>query len=610
MNTHTPSLPGYHGRYLQIDLTHQRAVSVPIPPEILRQFIGGVGLGTWLLLQETDGEYDPLAPDAPLVFVFSPLVGSPLTTSAKFAVLCKSPLTQRLNDSLASSQFALAGKKTGHDGLLIRGQSRQPTCLLIDEHGVRFETATDVWGLSPAATTSALQSRFDRGWRFAAIGPAGENLVRFATISHDGRHAGRGGSGAVMGAKRLKAVGVMGQRSPNFAAPDELAVYSKNLSKRSMGPATAKYRELGTVSNLLTFNRIGALPTHNFQEATFAGAELLAPDSKDRDSEDRGIKRTRESCAACTIGCEHIFHKPSLATGVRLEYESLFALGSLCGIDDLDAVLQAASRCDEFGMDTISSGATIAFAMECVQRNLLDAQGLEFGNIPAMLDLLSDIAMRRDLGDLLADGTRMAAARIGGNAADFAPHVKGLEIPGYEPRALQTMALGFAVNSRGADHNRSGAYQVDFSDQVDRLHIDPQAVPLAIATENEAAIMDSLILCKFLRGALDDRWIAMSDMLRLTTGMQCDAAELQHTAERIVTAKKLFNIRQGWSPTEDTLPKRFLTSELTTGASQGAVINESHLLEMISQYNLLRQWTTDGWIPDEQLRHLNLPALP
>ncbi|MEO1994897.1 MAG: aldehyde ferredoxin oxidoreductase C-terminal domain-containing protein, partial [Planctomycetaceae bacterium] len=173
----------------------------------------------------------------------------------------------------------------------------------------------------------------------------------------------------------------------------------------------------------------------------------------------------------------------------------------------------------------------------------------------------------------------------------------------------QTMALGFAVNTRGADHNRSGAYQVDFSDQVDRLNIDRQAVVLAIETENEAAIMDSLILCKFLRGALDDRWAAMSDMLKLTTGFCTDAAELQHTAHRIVTAKKLFNIRQGWSPNEDTLPKRFLTSGLTAGASQGAVINQSHLMEMIANYNLLRQWTEDGWIEDELLLRLELVDL-
>ncbi|MEO1994756.1 MAG: aldehyde ferredoxin oxidoreductase C-terminal domain-containing protein, partial [Planctomycetaceae bacterium] len=475
MHDQTAPVAGYHGRYLQIDLTRQRVVSVPIPQAVFRQFIGGVGLGTWILLQETDGEYDPLAPDAPLVFVFSPLVGSPLTTSAKFAVLCKSPLTHRLNDSLASSQFALAGKKTGYDGLLIRGQSPQATCLLIDEDGVRFESADDVWGLSPAATTAALRTRFDRGWRFAAIGTAGENLVRYATISHDGRHAGRGGSGAVMGAKRLKAVGVNGQRSPRFADPEQLAAYSKSLSRLSMGPATAKYRELGTVSNLLTFNRLGTLPTRNFQESTFAGASALAPPVDDAAS-----NRTRSSCAACTIGCEHIFHAPSQPAGVRLEYESLFALGSLCGIEDFDTVLKAAALCDEFGMDTISSGACIAFAMECTQRGLLDDPELNFGNNQALLDTLSHIALRRDLGDLLADGTRMAASRIGGNAADFAPHVKGLEIPGYEPRALQTMALGFAVNTRGADHNRSGAYQVDFSDQVDRLNIDRQAVVLAI----------------------------------------------------------------------------------------------------------------------------------
>jgi len=594
-------VPGYHGRYLRIDLSSQSAVPVPIPGTVYRRFIGGVGLGTWILLQETGDAYDALAADAPLAFVFSPLVGSPLTTSAKFAVLCKSPLTQRLNDSLASSQFALSGKKTGYDAILIRGEAAEPTCLLIDEDGVRFATADDVWGLSPAATTALLRDRFGRGYRFAAIGPAGENQIRYATISHDGRHAGRGGSGAVMGAKHLKAIGVSGQRSPSFADPRQLSTYSKSLSRLSMGPATAKYRELGTVTNLLTFNRLGTLPTRNFQDATFDSAASLAPPM-----DDALTKRTRASCAACTIGCEHIFHAQDQPDGVRLEYESLFALGSLCGIEDFDTVLQAAGMCDEFGMDTISSGSSIAFGMECAEKGLLDAPDLRFGNSRALLATLEDIAFRRGLGDLLANGTRDAATHIGGDAADFAPHVKGLEIPGYEPRALQTMALGFAVNARGADHNRSGAYQIDFSDQVDRMHIDRQAVKLAIDTEDEAAIMDSLILCKFLRGALADRWASMADMLKMTTGFVTDAEELVHTAQRIVSAKKLFNIRQGWAPAEDTLPKRFLTSSLTSGASQGASISHEQLQELIAEYNRLRQWSPEGWLGDELIRTLQL----
>jgi len=586
------SHPGYHGSYLRIDLTERRAEPIAIPPHVLRRFIGGSGLGTWLLLGESPAGLDPLAPAAPLVFVFSPLVGSPLTTSAKFAVMCRSPLTGRINDSLSSSHFAIAGKKTGHDAFVIVGECEKLTSLVIEPEGVRFESATELAGLSSSGAAEQFQRALGPGYRVAAIGPAGENLVRYATISHDGRHAGRGGSGAVMGSKRLKAIAVRGDRQAGYAHPERLLAYSKDLSQRSFGPATEKYRELGTVSNLLVFNRLGTLPTRNFQSGTFAGAATLAPEAVLSQ-----FPRTRASCAACTIGCEHIFHfgSGSDSQAVRMEYENLFALGPLCGIADPEVVLKASAACDEWGLDTISAGGTIAFAMECAERGLIDAPELRFGNGAALLAMLDQIAHRRGLGELLARGSRAAAQEIGQGSADFAPHVKGLEIPGYEPRALQTMALGFAVGTRGADHNRSGAYQVDFSEAVDRLHVGPAAIPLAIETEDEATIMDSLILCKFLRGVFDDKLAAMAEMLGLVTGWEVTADELRRTAARIVNAKKHFNVLQGWTPAEDTLPARFFAEALPDGASAGANLSRTHLQTLITTYNLARGWSAEGY---------------
>ena len=557
------SLPGYHCRYLRVDLSSETSETVALPEDILRRFIGGSGLGTWILRRESSSRIDALSPDAPLIFVFSPLVGSPLTTSAKFAIVAKSPLTERINDSLSSSHFAITGKKTGFDAIVIVGAAKAPTVLVIDEGQARFESAAGLWGLSSAACEAALQQRMESGFRFAAIGCAGENLVSFATISHQGRHAGRGGLGAVMGSKQLKAIAVRGTQQTQFAHPDELIRFSRELSRLSFGPATEKYRELGTVSNLLTFNRLGTLPTRNFQAGSFEGASALSPEVMSQTH-----RRTRESCAACTIGCEHIFHQPGHDVGVRLEYENLFALGPLCGISDADVVLQASRRCDELGLDTISAGGTIAFAMECAERGFLsDEPELRFGNGAALLSLLDDIAHRRGLGELLSRGSRAAAIEIGHDSLDFAPQVKGLELPGYEPRALQTMALGLAVGTRGADHNRSGAYQIDFSDRVDRLAVDESAALLAIETEDEAALMDSLILCKFLRGVFDDRLASMAEMLRLVTGSEFSPADMTKIAERIVTTKKLYNIEQGWQPTEDTLPRRFLQEPLAAGAS-------------------------------------------
>jgi aldehyde:ferredoxin oxidoreductase len=584
---------GYHGCYLRIDVTRLRADAlrrdsvdgvdrVPLSEAVLRQFIGGSGLGAHLLLQEAGATAEPLSPEAPLIFAFSPLVGSPLTTSAKFAVVSRSPLTGRFNDSLASSGFALAGKRTGCDALVIVGRAPTLSVLVIDNGDVRLESADDVRGAPCAAAEERLRARFGADYRIASIGPAGERGVRYATISHDGRHAGRGGSGAVLGSKNIKAIAVRGTQRCDWAHPRELTELSRDLSKRSFGPATAKYRELGTATNLLTFNRFGTLPTRNFQTGTFEEASRLSPQELSV-----AHARTRSSCVACTIGCEHIY---ALGTsGVRLEYESLFALGSLCGVGDGDVVLRASKRCDELGIDTISTGGTIAFAMECVERGWLDEPWLRFGDGEAMLKAIELIGRQEGVGQLLAQGSRRAAEVIGHDSIAFAPQVKGLEIPGYEPRALQTMALGFAVGARGADHNRSGAYEVDFSGKVDRRHATLDSVRHAIETEDRAALMDSLILCKFLRGVLSDFYAESAQMLQAVTGWDVSAEELHDTARRIVAAKRQVNLLAGWTPAEDTLPERFLSTPLPNDPD--AMLSREQLDELVAEYHRQRGWT-------------------
>jgi len=584
---------GYHGCVLRIDVSSGLAERVPVSDDVLRAYLGGSGLGTRLLLDAGAAEADPLSPEASLVFAFSPLVGSPLTTSAKFAVVSKSPLTGRINDSLASSGFAVAGKGAGCDAIVIFGQAPELSVLVIDAEGmqdgalpaVRLESAADFRGATCGDTEDGLRARLGAAFRIASIGPAGERLVRYATISHDGRHAGRGGSGAVLGAKRIKALAVRGKRRVEWARPTELTALSRDLSKRSFGPATAKYRELGTATNLLTFNRFGALPTRNFQSGTFDEAANLSPETLAATRE-----KTRASCVACTIGCEHIygFGPNGAKVGVRVEYESLFALGSLCGVGDSDAVLRASKRCDELGIDTISAGGTIAFAMECVDRGWLDAPWLVFGSGEALLRAIELIGAREGLGDLLAEGSRRAAAAIGHDSIAIAPQVKGLEIPGYEPRALQTMALGFAVGARGADHNRSGAYEVDFSDRVDRRHVTLDAVRHAIETEDKAAMMDSMILCKFLRGVFEDFYGESAVMLGAVTGWDVTGDELRETARRIVAAKREFNLRAGWTPAEDTLPERFLNTPLPNDPE--AALSRERLDALVAEYHRQRGW--------------------
>jgi aldehyde:ferredoxin oxidoreductase len=599
-----PDVPGgYFGRALVVDVTDGSAEELPLDEKTLRRYVGGVGLGTYLMHRLAPPGVDALAPEAPLAFVFSPLVGTPLTTSAKFAVVAKSPLTDRLNDALASSHFAIAGKLSGHDALVVTGAREASSVLLVDGDGARVHDAPDLWGLPAAETEDRLRELLGPAWRVAAIGPAGERLVRYATVSHDGRHAGRGGLGAVLGAKRIKAVAVRAAMKCATADPQRVLAAARDLRKRSFGPATAKYRELGTLANLLAFNAISTLPTRNFQAATFAGAPQLAAEDL---AEARSV--ARNSCASCSIGCEHIYATKG-GGQARVEYENVFALGPLCGVSDPDAVLSASERCDALGLDTISAGGTIAWAMECAERGLIDAPWLRFGDGGALLRALDEIGARTGLGDLLAEGSRRASAEVGGEARSLATHVKGLELPGYEPRTLQAMALGMAVNARGADHNRSGAYEADLAGGHDRLAGGEAQAAAAIMTEDRAAVMDSLILCKFLRGVFADPFSEWAALLSAVTGWDVDADELQGTAVRIVLAKRLFNLREGWTRAEDWLPDRFLGETLELESGRHASLTPDRLRTMIDAYYEGRGLDRDGLPDADQLEALGLHVL-
>ncbi|MYC29577.1 MAG: aldehyde ferredoxin oxidoreductase family protein [Chloroflexi bacterium] len=613
---------GYHGKALVVDLTNRTHRWDAIDTDALREFIGGIGLGTYLLYRYCQAGADPLGPDNPLLFVGSPLVGTRLTTSSKFAVLTKSPLTGFIADSLSSSHLAPELKKCCGDALVIVGQANSPTLLRIEGDAtnpervtVSFEDASTLAGLTATDKELTVKERLgDRRYRVACIGPAGEAQVKFASISNDGgRQAGRCGLGAVMGSKNVLAVALRGYQAVEVAEPESVRAFGKDLSRRSLGAATEKYRNLGTMANVAVFNRLGTLPTRNFRESTFEGAEQVSGEELHRKHLHRNT-----GCANCTIGCERILvsrdknHGQGRGkSGVRMEYESLFALGPLCGIPDPDIVIRAASICDELGMDTISAGATVAWAMECFERGLLpteDLGGLElkFGNGEALLQVLEDMGYRRGLGNLLAEGSRAAASVVGHGSEAWAMQVKGLEMPGYEPRSLKTMALGMAVTPRGACHNRSSAYEADFSHRVDRLSVDERRGRIAAESEDFEAVLDSLIWCKFLRRAFHDFYEESAQVYAMVTGWEMTAGELRRCGERISNLKKLFNIREGWTRADDSLPPRTLEETLPDGVAAGVGLTREELDYMIAGYYQARGWTEDGQIPEGKLEELGL----
>ena len=595
---------GFHGRLLQVDLDSGKSSWHDLAESRLRSFLGGTGLGTSLLYDYAPPGVEPFSPANPLIFTSAPLVGTGLTTTAKFGVVTKSPLTGFIGDSLSSSHFALELKRSGLDAVVITGQAASTVYLLISDDNVEIREAEHLRGKSPKETEAAIKSELNSAaTRVAAIGAAGENRVRFATISNEGRHAGRGGVGAVMGSKNLKAIAVCGDRESRVFDPDGVSVIASLLRRRSLSSLTDKYRNIGTVANLAVFNRLGVLPAHNFQQSTFDDSDALSGETLSETNFAR-----RHGCASCSIRCERLF-KSLNGEEQRLEYETLFALGPLCGIKDPDTVLEAAHLCDLYGVDTISTGGTLAWAMECGEKGLLpeaEKFGLCFGRPEGILAAIPAIATRTGLGALLAEGSKRAALELGGDSSDWAMHVKGLELPGYEPRGLKTMALGLAVSPRGACHNRSGAYEADFSGEVDRLRADSGRGALVAASEDFASVLDSLIICKFLRKCFTDFYGEATELLNKVTGWDFSASELRRVGERIQVSKRLFNEREGWRPEDDWLPPRLLGEALPTGVAQGVALTADELREMIGGYYQARGLAENGFVPVKKLQELEL----
>lgn len=604
---------GYAGKALHINLTARRHWVESLSDDVLRRYLGGVGLATYLLYKHLPPRTDPLRPDNVLVFAPGPFAGSPVPAGAKHAVATKSPLTGFIGDSLSGSYWSYEIRRAGYDALIVHGRAASPTYVFVDDDAVHFRDASHLLGLDGQATEAAIREELgDKKVRVASIGIAGEKMVLYASLGNDkGRQAGRTGPGAVMGSKNLKAIALRGSGRLGIAEPLVLDAIVRDMQKKVLGPATAKYRVLGTNANVMVLNRMGILPTRNFKQATFDSAELVSAEHAQATYKER-----RASCFGCPVGCDHIVEitgeGPLAGAKGSAEYESTYALGACCGISDYAVVIKATELCDRYGLDTISTGVTIAWAMECYERGILtreDTGGLDlrFGNAEAQLALIPMIARREGIGDLLADGVRRASQRVGGGSEEFAMHVKGLELPGYDPRGLKTFALGLAVSPRGACHNRSAAYEADMKGIVDRFRAEPGRGQLAAAQEDYATVFDALALCKFTRGCYEDFYAEAARMASAVTGVQFSADDLRLAGERINNLKKLFNIREGWQPADDWLPPRLLNEALA--GEEGSRLTDDELRMMIDDYYQARGWTADGFIPLEKLQELGLHEL-
>ncbi len=600
----------YTGKILHVDMTTQTTRVQTVEPEFLKKYLGGVGLATRLVYDNTPAGCDPLGPDNTLCFACSAFAGTPIPVGTKHGVAAKSPLTGFIGDSLSGSHFSEMLRRAGWDGLVIKGQAPRWTLLFIDDDRVSFMDASAYLGRGAVEVQSVIRDRLgDENVRVSAIGPAGENLVRFASIDNDGRQVGRTGNGAVMGSKRIKAIAIRGTRPVTVADPKGLMEAGLKLIKTSQGPGTLKYRSLGTPSNVLNMNAIGVLPTRNFSETTFEHADTISGEYL-RDH----FKVKAVACSGCSIACEQwgvVREGKYKGAKIGLDYEPLFAVGSNCGIGTLPPIIKLVEMADDLGLDAMSAGVVISWAMECYEKGLLtreDCDGLEcnFGNEDAAIALMEKIAHRDGIGDLLAEGTKRASEKLGKGSEHVAMHCKGLELPGYDPRSLKTTAAGYAVGTRGACHNRSLAYELDIKGVFHRFTAEPGRGKAMVDNENFACVLDCLVLCKFLRNCFDDFAHDVAEVYTMTTGIDLTAEELMAVGERVCTLKKAFNIREGWTRADDTLPPRIFEDPIPAGPSKGSLVTHEEFKTLVDDYYQARGWTEEGLIPRSKLIELGL----
>ena len=579
---------GFYGRFLKVDLTDRTYDIVTLPDSVLLKYLGGKGLASYLLYSMNPEGVDPLSPDNCLIFATGPITNSIIWGSSRYGVYTKSPQTGFYSESYSGGKVPEAIDSAGFDAIVITGKNKRPAVIVIEPEGVEFHDADDIWGMNTYETEDAVNEKFGNGSAKSGavvIGPAGENLVRFAVIENDyWRSAGRTGVGTVMGSKNLKAIVFKGNKKRPLFNEKRVRTFSKEIAAESKNnPVVQAYKKMGTPMMVEFVNKIKAFPTRYWSEGFFdkwknIGAEALH----------KQCNVQPRACAKCFIACGRMTTvQNGPYSGLKIEgpeYETIFAFGGLCMIDSIEAIAYLNDICDRLGMDTISAGNLCGFTIEAAGRKKIDFQ-IKYGDVDAIAGLLKKIATRQGIGDILARGIRHAARTW--DMEDIAVHVKGLELPGYDPRVLKGCGLAFATADRGACHLRATFHHPEIKGMIAPETIKGKA-ELLIDFEDRLTLMDTLILCRFFRDIYP--WERLGEIIEMTTGQKQDKPALRERAAEISTLIRSFNIREGLKPEDDNLPKRFYKESLKTGHK----IKKEELETMLQDYYNLRGWQKNG----------------
>jgi aldehyde:ferredoxin oxidoreductase len=605
-------LKSYAGKIAWIDLSNNAIRIEALDDQIARKYLGGKGLGAYLLYKYLPAKTDPLDPKNLLIFVTGPLTGTLFPAVARSAVVTKSPLTGTFLDSYSGAYLGPHLKYAGYDAIVISGKADRPSYVWIDEDKITIKDAEDLWGLPCPRAEQLLKEELGKGISVAAIGPAGEKGVRFANIFSQSRAYGRGGSGAVMGSKNVKAVAVSGDIK--LAIDDTVrfkTIVRSCRQKIAAHPLVGKkgsFPRVGTMHTVDLTQETGTLPSKNWQENTSTQSDFVGSEDFEK-----FIVRPR-ACFGCPIGC-------SRETRVEVdgdeiitegpEYETIYAFGANCGIDDPQVIVAADQLCDEYGMDTISCGGVIGFAMECFEKGLLsetdtDGLTLQFGNKHALVEMIHRIGKREGIGRLLSEGVKRAATKIKGSEF-FAIHVKGLELPGYDPRGMKGQALTYALSDRGGCHLRSNTLRTELMGlpvALDRYSYENKA-EMVRELQLRPVIFNSVVACFFSTFALTIEDYA--EAISAATGWPLTPERLLLIAERIWNLTRLFNVREGFQKADDTLPERLFTHASSKGPSKGEMVDRASFEKMRETYYRIAGWDPQSGIPTEaKLRELDL----